>query len=79
VVHAFTGPANWGIDGDAGGRIACGWEPEARGNALNTVRSALTHLAAAGEIERVRRGVYQAAATLKRDGGQHDAVVAAVG
>jgi hypothetical protein len=36
-----------------------GWEADARGDALNAVRSALAHLTAWGEIERVRRGVYR--------------------
>ncbi len=39
-----------------------GWEPESRWNPLNAVRSALAHLAASGQIERVSRGVYRSAA-----------------
>jgi len=46
--------------------IAEGWKADARSDALNTVRSALAHLAAWGEIERVRRGVYRAAPPLSR-------------
>jgi hypothetical protein len=36
-----------------------GWKADDRGDALNAVRSALAHLTAWGEIERVRRGVYR--------------------
>ena len=46
--------------------VAHGWEAGARGDALNTVRSALAHLAAWGEIVRVRRGVYRIAVTESR-------------
>src|SRR6266705_6347231 len=33
-----------------------GWQPEARGNALNALRTALAHLATRGEVERISRG-----------------------
>jgi hypothetical protein len=46
--------------------MAHGWEAGARGDALNTVRSALAHLAAWGEIERIRRGVYRIQAPQSR-------------
>jgi hypothetical protein len=45
---------------------AHGREPEARGNALNAVRSGLAHLAANGVIERISRGVYGRAGNLGR-------------
>jgi hypothetical protein len=41
--------------------VAHGWQADARGNPLNTVRTALAHLATWGEIERVSRGVYRVA------------------
>jgi hypothetical protein len=41
---------------------AHGWQPDARGNPLNAVRSALAHLAERGEIQRVSRGTYLAVA-----------------
>jgi hypothetical protein len=41
---------------------ARGWEPAARDNPLNAVRTALAHLAGRGEIERVSRGIYRAVA-----------------
>ncbi len=40
----------------------CGWEPTARDNPLNAVRTALAHLAGRGEIERVSRGISRAVA-----------------
>jgi hypothetical protein len=36
-----------------------GWKADQREHALNAIRSALAHLTAWGEIERVRRGVYR--------------------
>ena len=35
-----------------------GWQADKRGDALNTVRTALAHMASWGEVKRVRRGVY---------------------
>jgi hypothetical protein len=58
---------------------AHGWEPEARGNALNAVRSGLAHLAANGEIERVSRGVYRVTAELQQDGDWQDDLIASTG
>lgn len=43
-----------------------GWRADKRENALNAVRTALAHLAAWGEIERVRRGVYRISAPKSR-------------
>ena len=43
-----------------------GWQADQRGHALNAVRSALAHLTAWGEIERVRRGVYRIRAPQSR-------------
>ena len=40
---------------------ARGWQPEARSDPLNTVRTALCHLASWGEVERIKRGVYRLA------------------
>jgi hypothetical protein len=57
---------------------AHGWESEARGNALNAVRSGLAHLAASGEIERIGRGVYRATGELQRD-ADHDGLMAGTG
>jgi hypothetical protein len=54
-----------------------GWEPEARNNPLNAVRSALAHLATSGEIERVSRGIYRATAELQQ-AFDHDDVMASV-
>jgi hypothetical protein len=47
--------------------VAHGWQPEARGNPLNAVRTALAHLAKWGEIERVSRGVYRLAEAPSRE------------
>jgi hypothetical protein len=57
---------------------AHGWESEARGNALNAVRSGLAHLAASGEIERIGRGVYRATGGLQRN-ADYDNVIAGTG
>jgi hypothetical protein len=57
---------------------AHGWEPEARGNALNAVRSGLAHLAASGEIERISRGIYRATGELQQD-ADYDDVIAGTG
>lgn len=43
-----------------------GWQEDQRGHALNAIRSALAHLTAWGEIERVRRGVYRVRAPQTR-------------
>ncbi len=43
-----------------------GWQADKRGNATNAVRTALAHLTAWGEIERVRRGIYRARAPQSR-------------
>lgn len=43
-----------------------GWRADRRENAPNAVRAALAHLAAWGEIERVRRGVYRIRAPRSR-------------
>jgi hypothetical protein len=43
-----------------------GWQADKRENALNAVRTALAHLAAWGEIERVRRGLYRISAPQSR-------------
>ena len=53
---------------------ARGWEAEARSNALNAVRSALAHLAASGEIERISRGVYRATGELQWNADRQDAM-----
>jgi hypothetical protein len=42
--------------------LAHGWQADSRDNPLNTVRSALAHLARWGEVERISRGVYRRAA-----------------
>jgi len=67
-------------EGEADARTALvylmshGWEPESRGNPLNAVRSALAHLAASGDIERVSRGVYRATDELQQDGDWQDVI-----
>jgi hypothetical protein len=43
-----------------------GWQADQREHALNAVRSAIAHMAAWGEIERVRRGVYRVRAPQTR-------------
>jgi len=43
-----------------------GWQADKRGNAPNAVRTALAHLTAWGEIERIRRGVYRVRAPQSR-------------
>jgi hypothetical protein len=50
-----------------------GWESEFRGNPLNAVRSALAHLAASGEIERVSRGVYRSTGVIRAEKDLRDA------
>jgi hypothetical protein len=77
MLRAFTGSRGRTFDllraciasyGDVDAHVALvylmshGWESESRGNPLNAVRSALAHLAASGEIERVSRGVYRSTA-----------------
>lgn len=58
---------------------AHGWEPEARGNALNAVRSGLAHLTTSGEIERISRGIYRATRELQQDGDWQDDPIASTG